>query len=75
MKDITDIDFSAFYREVLYKNKELNIEKRTSYAEVTPNIILMPTFGSRAIMWEELSSRQKKQYWKILIPLYLLQKT
>ncbi|PPS21751.1 cyclic nucleotide-binding protein [Brachyspira murdochii] len=70
MKDITDIDFSAFYREVLYKNKELNIEKELVMQEVLPNIILMPTFGSRAIMWEELSSRQKNSTGRFLFPIF-----
>ena len=70
VKDITDIDFSAFYREVLYKNKELNIEKELVMQEVLPNIILMPTFGSRAIMWEELSSRQKNSTGRFLFPIF-----
>ena len=70
IKDITDIDFSAFYREVLYKNKELNIEKELVMQEVLPNIILMPTFGSRAIMWEELSSRQKNSTGRFLFPIF-----
>ena len=70
IKEITDIDFSAFYREVLYKNKELNIEKELVMQEVLPNIILMPTFGSRAIMWEELSSRQKNSTGRFLFPIF-----
>ncbi|WP_300369996.1 Crp/Fnr family transcriptional regulator [Brachyspira sp.] len=70
IKEVTDIDFSAFYREVLYKNKELNIEKELVMQEVPPNIILMPTFGSRAIMWEELSSRQKNSTGRFLFPIF-----
>lgn len=70
INDIKDIDFSAFYREVLYKNKELNIEKELVMQEVLPNIILMPTFGSRAIMWEELSSRQKNSTGRFLFPIF-----
>ena len=70
IREIIDIDFSAFYREVLYKNKELNIEKELVMQEVLPNIILMPTFGSRAIMWEELSSRQKNSTGRFLFPIF-----
>ncbi|WP_295161884.1 Crp/Fnr family transcriptional regulator [uncultured Brachyspira sp.] len=70
INDIKDIDFSAFYREVLYKNKELNIEKELVMQEVLPNIILMPTFGSRSIMWEELSSRQKNSTGRFLFPIF-----
>ncbi|KLI34388.1 hypothetical protein [Brachyspira hyodysenteriae] len=70
LQKIYDIDFSAFYREVLYKNKELNIEKELVMQEVLPNIILMPTFGSRAIMWEELSSRQKNSTGRFLFPIF-----
>ena len=70
IKEITDVDFSAFYREVLYKNKELNIEKELVMQEVFPNIILMPTFGSRAVMWQELSSKQKNSTGRFLFPVF-----
>lgn len=70
LNSILEIDFSAFYREVLYKNKELNIEKELVMQEVLPNIILMPTYGSRAIMWEELSSRQKNSTARFLLPIF-----
>ena len=67
---IMEVDFSAFYREVLYKNEELNITKELVMQEVLPNIILMPTYGSRAIMWEELSSRQKNSTGRFLFPIF-----
>lgn len=70
INSIMEIDFSAFYREVLYKNSELNITKELVMQEVLPNIILMPTFGSRAIMWEELSSRQKNSTGRFLFPIF-----
>ena len=70
IESIMEVDFSAFYREVLYKNRELNITKELVMQEVLPNIILMPTFGSRAIMWEELSSRQKNSTGRFLFPIF-----
>ena len=68
IESIKKVDFSAFYREVLYKNSQLNITKELVMKEVLPNIILMPTFGSRAIMREELSSRQKDSTGRFLFP-------
>ena len=70
LNSILEVDFSAFYREVLYKNPELNITKELVMEEVLPNIILMPTYGSRAIMWEELSSRQKNSTGRFLFPIF-----
>lgn len=70
INSIMDVDFSAFYREVLYKNSELNITKELVMQEVLPNIILMPTYGSRAIMWEELSTRQKNSTGRFLFPIF-----
>lgn len=70
INSIMDVDFSAFYREVLYKNAELNITKELVMQEVLPNIILMPTYGSRAIMWEELSTRQKNSTGRFLFPIF-----
>ena len=70
IESIKKVDFSAFYREVLYKNSQLNITKELVMKEVLPNIILMPTFGSRAIMWEELSSRQKDSTGRFLFPIF-----
>ncbi len=70
INSVMEVDFSAFYREVLYKNAELNITKELVMQEVLPNIILMPTYGSRAIMWEELSTRQKNSTGRFLFPIF-----
>lgn len=70
INSIMEVDFSAFYREVLYKNAELNITKELVMQEVLPNIILMPTYGSRAVMWEELSTRQKNSTGRFLFPIF-----
>lgn len=70
LEDLLKIDFSAFYREVLYKNRELNLEKELVMQEVYPYFILMPTFGSRAIMWQELSGIYKNSRGRILFPIF-----
>lgn len=68
--ELLKVDFSAFYREVLYKNRELNLEKELVMQEIYPNFILMPTFGSRSIMWQELSGTNKSSKGRILFPIF-----
>ncbi len=67
---IMDIDFSAFYREVLYKNPEMGIEKELIMKEVLPTFILSPTFGSRAMMWQELESTNKSTSGRMVMPTF-----
>lgn len=70
IKNVIDVDFSAFYREVLYRNKDLNIDKELVMQEILPNIILMPTFGAKSIMWQELATKQKNSKGRFLYPIF-----
>lgn len=64
------IDFSLFYREFLYVNKELGIEKEYKMAEVLPDIILFPTMGSKSIIWQDISCRRRDTPGRFLLPLF-----
>ncbi len=70
IESLLGIDFSIFYREVLYKNPEFNIEKEIIMKEVLPMFILSPTFGSRAIMWQELESTNKSTAGRMIMPAF-----
>lgn len=70
VKSIMDIDFSAFYREVLYKNPEAGVEKELIMREVLPTFILSPTFGARAMMWQELESTNKSTSGRMVMPVF-----
>lgn len=67
---IRGVDFSLFYREFLYMNKELGIEKEYRVAEVLPDIILFPTMGSKSILWQDISCRRRDTPGRFLFPLF-----
>lgn len=67
---ILKIDYSVFYREVLYENKEKKIERESIMVEVFPNIILLPTYGSNILMWQEIAGKKRKSSGRILFPIF-----
>ena len=67
---LRSMDFSLFYREFMYVNKELGIEKEYRMAEVLPDIILFPTMGSKSILWQDISCRRRDTPGRFLIPLF-----
>ena len=64
------MDYSLFYREFLYMNKELGIEKEYKMAEVLPDIILFPTMGSKSILWQDISCRRRDTPGRFLLPMF-----
>ena len=67
---ILETDFSAFHREINYRNPSLGIEKETVMMQVIPDFILMPVYGSRAIMWQEISGRVRSTPGRLLLPVF-----
>ena len=63
-------DYSLFYREFLYMNKELGIEKEYRMAEVLPDIILFPTMGSKSVLWQDISCRRRDTPGRFLLPMF-----
>lgn len=66
---IRKIDFSAFYREILYVNKAAGIEKEFIACEVLPNIILMPTTGNDGTMWQDIEGRVRNTPARFTMPI------
>lgn len=66
---VIDIDFSIFHREVFYVNASKSIEKELIMKSFAPDIILMPTFGTRAIMWQEITGRSRSSQGRFLLPV------
>ncbi|MDP4092083.1 MAG: cyclic nucleotide-binding domain-containing protein [Bacillota bacterium] len=67
---VLEIDFSAFHREVSFRNAEKDIEKEFIQKFAKPDIILMPTFGSRQVMWQELTGRDRSTSARFVLPLF-----
>lgn len=60
------IDYSVFYREVLFIDDESPIQKEHIMVEVAPDVILMPGCGSNGVMWQELSGRRRDSKGRFL---------
>lgn len=68
--EVEKLDFSAFYRSVLYVNPELKIEKEYIMKKVYPDMILMPVYGTTASMWQEIGSRKRDTPARFLFPIF-----
>lgn len=67
---ILEVDFSAFHREIFYQNPEKAIEKESIMKPFPPDFILMPTFGTRAVMWQELTGRNRSSPGRFILPIF-----
>lgn len=67
---ILDVDYSAFHREVHYRNSEKGIEKEIVMMQVLPDFILIPVYGTRAMMWQEISGRHRNSPGRMLLPVF-----
>lgn len=65
------IDFSAFYRESLFQKQVEGIDKEFIQEEVCPDIIIMPTTGSKDIMWQEMSGRKRNSPGRMILPAFM----
>ena len=67
---ILDIDPTAFHREVHFQDPRHIIEKERIHLPAAPDIILLPTFGSRGMMWQEISGRSRVTPGRFLLPAF-----
>ena len=65
------IDYSAFYREGLYAKNDSSFAKEYVQQEVFPDIIMMPAYGSKSVMWQELSGRRRNSKGRFLFPVFM----
>ncbi|MDY4697437.1 MAG: hypothetical protein SO362_06080 [Selenomonas montiformis] len=56
---VIDIDYSCFYRPALTAFSEFKIPHFVYHTEVLPYIILLPNFGSRGLMWQEIEGARR----------------
>ena len=70
INQIREVDYSVFYRESLYYDKEKNIEKEYIQKEVFPDIILLPTAGINGVMWQEISGKKRDSSGRFLLPCF-----
>ena len=66
---LAKLDYSVFYREVLYSNNDLKIANETVMKEVYPDVILFPLFGINASMWQEVGGKNKGTPGRFCFPI------
>ncbi|MDE6568548.1 MAG: hypothetical protein K2K70_12565 [Lachnospiraceae bacterium] len=70
IRKLCQIDYSVFYREILYTEGEWSEKKEHIMEEVFPDVIVMPGCGSKGLMWQELSGRKRNSKGRFLMPLF-----
>lgn len=66
---LVKVDYSVFYREVIYSNTELKIINETVMKNVYPDVILFPLFGTNASMWQEIGNKNKGTPGRFCFPI------
>lgn len=69
VQELLKIDYSVFYREVIYSNSNLKIINETVMKNVYPDVILMPLFGLNASMWQEVGGKNKGTPGRFCFPI------
>ena len=69
---IRSLDYSAFYREVLFTDTEYGITNERIMKEVFPDVILMPTTGTQSVMWQETEGAKSDTSARFLFPMFTM---
>ncbi len=67
--EIRGIDFSLFYREVVLK---LGDAREIIQEEVVPYFILLPIFGTKTLLWQDLTGTNKRSRGRIVVPIFFM---
>ena len=70
IEKILAVDFSAFHREVIVNDEERNIIKEFVQAQVIPNFIVVPSIGTKVMMWQDVSTRSKSSRGRLVVPVF-----
>lgn len=73
LEEIRAVDFGAFYRETLYANPDIGIQREYVNVEILPDIILMPNMGTRGVMWQEIEGRRRTTPSRMMISIFLME--
>ncbi|MDE5872959.1 MAG: cyclic nucleotide-binding domain-containing protein, partial [Lachnospiraceae bacterium] len=72
MNTIRKIDYSVFYREVLFTDQAKGITCERIMKEILPDMILMPNAGSRGIMCQETSGIKSDTPGRFMFPIFTM---
>ena len=69
VQKLMQVDYSVFYREVLYTNTALKINHESTMQNIYPDIILFPLYGINAAMWQEVGGKNKATPGRFAFPM------
>ncbi|MDE6025471.1 MAG: cyclic nucleotide-binding domain-containing protein [Lachnospiraceae bacterium] len=69
---IRKVDYSVFYREVMFSDPDKGIQCEKIMKEVLPDIILMPNTGIRSTMWQETSGIKSDTPGRFMFPIFTM---
>lgn len=67
---IRNIDYQIFYKEVVYTNPAIGVNAEFIHKEINPDIILMPNYGSRGVMWQEVEGKKRATPCRMVLPIF-----
>lgn len=70
INEISQLDYSLFYRETLFVDQAKGIEREVIQKEVFPDIILCPTVGTNIMMWQEITGRKRDTKGRFFAPVF-----
>lgn len=70
LDSLVEIDFSCFYRQIVFWDTEHGIKKELIDKKVYPNIILMPNIGVNGVMWQEVAGARKDTPARFAFPMF-----
>jgi hypothetical protein len=68
-KEIRNLDFSVFYRETVLK---IGDAREIIEEEVIPFFILLPIFGTRTLLWQDMTGTNKRSRGRIVVPIFFI---
>jgi hypothetical protein len=76
IKEIMNIDYTAFNREIMFNDDNLGIRKEFVQKSVIPDFIIVPSIGTKIMMWQDLSilrgAGSKESKGRIVLPMIVL---
>lgn len=64
---LVDSDYSAFYRETVLK---INDAREVIEEEIWPYLIILPVYGTKTMMWQEIVGTNKRSRARIVVPAF-----
>lgn len=74
LTEILAVDYTAFNREIVYNDEQRGILKELVQRSIVPDFIVVPSLGSKIMMWQFLGFRRgagsKESRGRIVVPLF-----